>query len=207
MTRPWLAALALSSCLSTAQADPKTHRPGTVRPARGGPVLLDARCPAQEWSGAARVEVGSGVSLLSQQDAHFVSLCLTLPAESLGTIDLYVLPEGASEPHNLHVSAQIGERQKTGGRWPDWTWGNNQGWASPVVPFRGLATEEGKPRLQWGSSEGREIQISRARFAGRHWRFMFELRALGPAREGQVVFPKGAVPDDTATWAVLELGG
>jgi hypothetical protein len=207
MRRPGLAVLALALTLSTVEADPATQGPDIVRPSRGGPVLLDARCPTQEWSAATRVDVGSGVSLLSQQDAHFVSLCLTLPAESLGTIDLYLLPEGASEPHNLHVSAQIGERQKTGGKWPDWTWGNNQGWASPVVPFRGLATEEGKPRLQWGSSEGREIQISRARFTGRRWKFMFELRALGPAREGQVVFPRGALPDDAATWAVLELLG
>ena len=179
--------------------------PVALQPAAGGPILLDGRCEADEWARATRHPASPGREVLLQEDARFVYLCITLPPDSFGTIDLYVLPQGESAPWNLHASAQLGERRRSGQDWPEWTWGNHQGWASPAVPFRGMKDVEGKTRPDFGVVKDREIQIDKERFAGARWKVMFELRALGADRKGSLVFPAGALVDDPATWAVLSL--
>ncbi len=96
-------------------------------------ILLDTRCGDVEWMGAARVSIGDGRELLAIEDATSLYLCIPLPAESYGTMDLYVLPSSGAAPLNLHASAQVGERTKVAEAWPDWTFGNHHGWYSPPV--------------------------------------------------------------------------
>jgi hypothetical protein len=172
----------------------------------GKSILLDNRCDADEWRDAESLPLGEGVTWLRKQDARYVYLCLVLPAGSYGTIDVYLQPADGSAPWNLHASAQLGERQRTEEGWPEaWTWGNQRDWYSPAVPFSGVEQGEKGARATFAALPGREIQIARARFGAGPWRLMFELRALGAARDRSLVHPVGATPDDPSEWDSLPL--
>jgi len=170
------------------------------------PLLLDARCDAAEYAGAARQDLGGGVSLQARHDSHYLVLCLSLPPDSFGSLDLYVRgADGAL--HNLHVSAQIGERTRGPGGWPAWRFGNAQGWYGPPVAFRGLATDaSGRARADFTPSAARELQLPRARFGPGPWRVRVELNALG-AGNTSLVFPAGSTDADPAGWARLHFAG
>jgi hypothetical protein len=170
----------------------------------GRSILLDNRCDPDEWQDAARRDLGEGVVLRFKHDAHHAYLCLTLPPESLGAIDLYLQSDAAQRPWNLHASAQLGEKQRGADGWPpDWTWGNERGWYSPAVPFRGLQSGEHGSHVAFGDIAAREIQLSRVRFGPGPWRLMFELHALGPARSRELRFPAAASIDASADWQEL----
>ena len=127
--------------------------------------LLDGRCGDSEWTGAARTPLGSGVTLLAQDNGAAVLLCLLLPPGSLGTYDLY-LEAGDGTLYNLHSSAQNGERVFAGGAWPEqWHWRNNKGWFGPPVPFAGFDAEpDGSQSVAFAPQESRELEIRKARF-------------------------------------------
>lgn len=129
---------------------------------------------------------GGGISVLLFQDADYVWLCYALPAESYGTLDLVVDSPGLADPVNLHVSAQLGEwradrpdeapQDADSDRW--WT---VHGWWSNAVSWNGLReTDEGtQPNFQ--ASEGRELQLSKARFGRGTWRLGFSIGAVRDA--------------------------
>ena len=172
--------------------------------ASSAPLLLDARCDRAEYRDAARHDFGGGVTLLARHDADFVTLCLTLPSDSLGTMDLYIQGRDGAL-HNLHVSAQLGERTRSTAGWPAWNFGNQRRWYGPAVAFRGFAVgDDGQRRVDFAPSVGREIQIERARFGPGPWRVRFEVRALGADRNGAVIFPAGSTDSDPAGWAQFD---
>jgi hypothetical protein len=193
--------------VSAPPAAPPTAAPPAITLPAGHRVLLDTRCEPAEWSDAARVAVSPVVDLLLKQDAESVFLCLTLPEGSYGTLDLYLQPAAADAPWDLHVSAQVGERQRGPAGWPEWQFGNHHGWFSPAVPLRGSEVVEGHAKLTFTPVAGREVQLERSRFGNGPWRVMLELRALGPAHDGKVVYPPGAAVEQPATWASWTLGG
>ncbi len=172
-------------------------------PARTAPLLLDGLCDAAEWARASRQAIGAGVELLAQQDGDFVYLCLRLPPESLGTFDLFLRPEAGGPLTNLHVSAQVGERELGPDGWPQWRWRNQRGWYGPAVPFAG-STKDGPDFAATGS---RELQLARARFGSGPWRVRLHVHSLGADGRGEATFPAGTNPDDTKGWAVLTLKG
>lgn len=165
------------------------------------PPLLDGQCPAAEWRGAVRTPIGGGVTLLAQEDARAIYLCLELPPSSLGTFDLY-LQDRAGALHNLHSSAQVGERTRTDGAWPAWRFGNHRGWFSPPVPFTGYQGSGDQRLARFGEQASREVAILKSRFElATRWRLMIEVRALGADRLGGVTFPADGVPDRPESWA------
>ena len=186
-------------------AAPPVVAPPTVALPAGHRVLLDARCEPAEWSDAARVAVSPAVDLLLKQDSESVFFCLTLPEGSYGTLDLYLQTAAGEAPWNLHVSAQVGERQRTAAGWPEWQFANHHGWFSPAVPLRGAEVVDGRAKLTFTAVAGREVQLERSRFGSGPWRVMVELRSLGPAHDGSVVYPPGAAVDEPSTWATLLL--
>jgi hypothetical protein len=196
---------ALVAAVPTA-AVPPSAKPPTVALPTGHRVLLDTRCEPAEWSDAVRVVVSPAVELLLKQDAESAFLCLTLPDGSYGTLDLYLQAAPGEAPWDLHVSAQVGERQRGPAGWPEWQFGNHRGWFSPAVPLRGSEVVEGRAKLTFTPVAGREVQLERSRFGSGPWKVMFELRALGPAHDGSVVYPAGAAVDEPATWATWTLG-
>lgn len=177
--------------------------PGRLRPESR--VLLDTRCGDVEWRGAARVPLAPGSELWSLEDPSTLYLCVTLPPESYGTMDLYVLAVGASAPVNLHASAQVGERTKAAEGWPEWTFGNHEGWYSPPVAVTGASVVDGRARMAFSNTAGREVAVLKSKFGPGPWRFMLEVRALGADKQGSLRFPEGASKDDPSTWAVARL--
>lgn len=197
--------VALAAAEPPPAAQPAAAAPPTIALPAGHRVLLDTRCEHAEWSDAARVVVSPAVDLLLKQDSESVFLCLTLPEGSYGTLDLYLQTAAGEAPWNLHVSAQVGERQRGAAGWPEWQFGNHRGWFSPAVPLRGAEVVEGRARLTFTSVAGREVQLERSRFGSGPWRVMLELRSLGPAHDGSAVYPPGAAVDQATTWATLLL--
>jgi hypothetical protein len=161
-----------------------------------GPIMLDARCDEAAWQSAARTDIGGGLSLLSMADAEYVYLCIPLPAESFGSLDLYIAePSGALT--DLHVSAQTGERTRGAEGWPEWRGFNNyRGWYGPPVAFNGYAANGD---VDFAFSPARELQLSRARFGAGPWRIMLEVDAVAPDNR-KVTFPADATADNTASW-------
>lgn len=196
--------IAAAASAAGASAAP-THEisPGRLRPEAR--ILLDTRCGDVEWSGAVRVPIGGDSELLALEDAATVYLCVTLPPESYGTMDLYVWPVGASDPVNLHASAQVGERTRAAEAWPEWTFGNHEGWYSPPVAVTGATVVEGRARMTFSNTSGREVAILKSKFGPGPWRFMLEIRALGDDKQGSLRFPENATVEDMSTWAVARL--
>jgi predicted alpha/beta superfamily hydrolase len=175
--------------------------PGRVDSAEG--VLIDARCDDREWGGAARTPLTETSALLVMHDETSVYLCATLPPESYGTMDLYVMGQGDAFPVNLHASAQVGERRKTADGWPEWTFGNHRSWYSPPVAVTGAQVVDGRARMTFSNVGGREVAIEKRKFGASPWRFMIEIRALGTEKRGSLRFPSTGNPDDASTWSTL----
>lgn len=170
------------------------------------PILLDGRCDEAHWQSATATPIGADVQLLVMANSDYVYLCIPLPAQSLGTLDLFI-GHGAGPPVNLHVSAQTGERTRSAEGWPEWSGFNNyDGWYGPPVAFAGFAQQsDGSRTPTFANSAARELQIERARFTGNEWRIALQLRALNADRNGGLDFPSNADIDDPSTWATLTL--
>jgi hypothetical protein len=192
-------ALALFGAL-TMQAPPSLPVPAT-----NAPSLLDGRCEGDEWRNASRTTIRDGIELLLQQNATQVMLCVPLPPDSYGTMDLYVGSRSVPLPINLHASAQVGERQQTASGWPDWVFGNQRGWYSPPVALARSAVVDGKAQLTFGAVAAREVVIDKEKFGGGPWRMMIEIRALGADKKGSAQFPAGASSTDSAGWAIVSV--
>lgn len=193
----------LLTTLAVGSAPVHEISPGRLRPEAR--ILLDTRCGDVEWSGAARVPIAPGSELWALEDSSTLYLCVTLPPESYGTMDLYVLAVGAGAPVNLHASAQVGERTKAEGAWPEWRFGNHEGWYSPPVAVTGASVVDGRARMTFSNTAGREVAVLKSKFGPGPWRFRLEVRALGADKRGSLRFPEGASNDDPSTWAVARL--
>lgn len=192
-------ALALVSAIGM-QAPPSVPVPTTDAPA-----LLDGRCEGDEWRRASRTPLRDGMELLLQQNATQVMLCVPLPPDSYGTMDLYIGSRSVPIPINLHASAQVGERQRTTTGWPEWSFGNQRGWYSPPVALSRSAVVDGKAQLTFGAVSAREVVIEKNKFGGGPWRLMLEIRALGADKRGTLQFPATAKPDDPDGWAIVSV--
>jgi hypothetical protein len=168
------------------------------------PILLDNQCGEAEWADAAKTDVGQGVTLLAKADEDYVYLCWRLPPESLGTLDFYLIVPGEAS-RNMHVSAQVGDRWLGPDGWSEYAWGEHPGWFGPPVAFSGYETQaDGSRVARFADNPAREIQISRE-ISRAKWFFMFQMRAIGPGRAGELTWPRGGVPEDTRTWVELDL--
>ena len=174
---------------------------GIIAQPSSAPILLDGRCDPAEYAEAESRDLDHGVVLHAVHDAHFVTLCATLPPDSLGTMDLYLQSPAGGPITNLHISAQVGERTYREGQDPPWVWGNQSGWYGPPVAFSGTVRRtDGTPRATFADSTGREIRLSKARFGSGPWKMRMELRALGPGKANVA-----RVPTVEGDWTVLRL--
>jgi hypothetical protein len=174
---------------------------GLMAPPSAAPVLLDGRCDTAEYTRAERRNLDHGVILHAMHDREFITLCAALPADSLGTMDLYLQSPGGGPITNLHISAQVGERTYAKGEDPPWQWGNFQGWYGPPVAFSGTGLRpDGGPYATFADAKGREIRLSKARFGQGPWRMRLELRAIGPGKANEV-----RLPETPGEWITLRL--
>lgn len=174
---------------------------GIIAQPSSDPVLLDGRCEPAEYAKAETRDLDHGVVFHALHDEHFITLCASLPPDSLGTMDLYLQSPEGGPITNLHISAQVGDRTYREGENPDWTWGNHQGWYGPPVAFSGtLRRPDGSPGATFANATGREIRLSKARFGKGPWKMRMELRAVGPGKANTV-----RIPTARGDWTILRL--
>jgi hypothetical protein len=106
--------------------------------------MLDGACSEYENLKAARVMIDTDLTMQVYQDTDYVWLCIALPPQSFGTIDLQISSQGLPAPLNLHVSAQLGEwRADVPGDAPQTAasdkWWNISKWTANPLQFNGMA--------------------------------------------------------------------
>jgi hypothetical protein len=172
---------------------------GSIGAAQAGETaypLLDGRCDEYQRVGAEVIAEDDTISVLLFQDADYVWLCYALPEESYGTLDLVVDSPGLADPINLHVSARLGEWRA--GHRDEGTqesrsdrWWKIHGWWSNAARWNGMRETDEGPRPGFLKSEGRELQLSKARFGRGTWRLNFSIGAVRDAdgEMKQIVLP------------------
>ncbi|MBI4749542.1 MAG: hypothetical protein HY774_13715 [Acidobacteria bacterium] len=105
---------------------------------KGKSVLVDGQVSAGEWDDATEIKISDQITLAAKASGDFIFFAVKYPKPTYFGVDLYV-NSVAGQLVNLHASAKPGERELRDGKWPDWTWWNNQGWmvntSRGVIPF------------------------------------------------------------------------
>jgi hypothetical protein len=164
--------------------------------------LFDGRCSRDEWQAATKIELPALVSvyLMHDQDSFFV--CAKGKAEDYTVIDLYIEHAETGQLHNLHASAQLGERLLTDKAWSESEFWNLEGWGGFWVPYAGNEESEDGMRTKFLKGSHREIQVLRKKFAGNTWNMMIGVSAVN--HEGkygaEFFYPESAVDTDESTW-------
>lgn len=176
------------------------------------PVLLDGTFSVGEWDDALTVE-GGGVTLYLKQEAGHVFIAVGSQGLTSPVTNLFIQPVGG-EIHQLHVSAQLGERvlPSDGSEPPPFTWGFSSLWYANEVRWderrRRQLVDEGMDQGQAQVEtlfpyDGFEFQIRREKFGVSEWRIRVDVPSAG--RE-PLVFPRDTQPGDSTGWLVLNLG-
>lgn len=123
-------------------------------------------------------------------------------AEDYTVIDLYIEHAETGLLHNLHASAQLGERLLTVKEWSKPEYWNLEDWGGFWVPYAGSEEAEDGNRTKFLEGSHREIQVLRRKFTGDTWNMMIAVSAIN--HEGkygaEFFYPKSAVDTDKSTW-------
>ena len=179
----------------------------------GRPVMTDGLLGEGEWGDALSIPVGNSVILyLKEHRGHvFVGLhCGDL--EKPFAANLFLVGSDGSL-HELHVSAQIGERVLAKGEseYPGWVWGYSPGWYANEARWDQSRAEalitEGWSRTEAQREalfpqDGFEFQILRSRFPSEDWIFRLEV-LFSPDYDSPLVFPAGTSGIDPEGWMRL----
>lgn len=168
--------------------------------------LLDGRCAADEWHAATLIELQAKASVYLMHDTESLYVCAKGKPEDYTVIDLYIERAKTGSLHNLHASAQLGERTLTGNQWADFEWWQITDWGGFWVPYAGEEETEDGTRTRFLKGSGRELRILRRKFEGDAWTMMIRLAAIAHPDDPQAKFviPQKAVETNKATWARFE---
>jgi hypothetical protein len=183
--------------MSTGAVAAETH---VTAPHSSTVVMVDGKLSPDEWRDAAKVEVPGVANLYFKQAAGFVFLAVEYTQAESGIVDLYLSP-GDGHIYDLHASAKLGERELSGGKWPDWTWWNNQDWVANV------SRPDSWEKRTFLPTKVREYQILHSRFPASAWRLRFELTPMTAQNQTLpvTIFPAGTSDTSTAGWLMLDL--
>jgi hypothetical protein len=196
----YLAASAVAAFLAVPlQAAPVIH----ADPA--GPILVDGSCEDAVWQAATRHEIGLEATVSFVANNDFLYVCVEAPAKSYANVDLYFL--SGTLLHNLHASAQLGERLKSPSGWPEFQWWNQKGWTANWLAYVGPRTENGRQLPPFRFAPGREFQIARSKFPGTELRLMLHVHELATetGMQGEVRYPARAREEDPQSWTTLHI--
>jgi len=180
----------------------------------GAPVMVDGVFSEGEWDDALMVDVSEAVKLYLKQEKGNVFIGVRCIRLITPVVDLFIQPTG-SEIHQLHASAQIGERVLGGSveEDPPWVWGHSPDWYANEVRWdRGLearlvaeGVSEGEAQYRAVfPSDGFEFQISAAKFESSEWRIRIEVPSA-PDYDRPFVFPPETERRSTDGWLILSL--
>lgn len=198
-----LATLTTLLAAAPAAAQPKIEVP---RVPAAAPILIDGFFAADEWADARVVPVAGSVRLHLKQVGDHVFIGITTGTEIPRPVDLYLQAEDGSI-HQLHASAQIGERHLPATGWsaesPAWRWGNHVDWIANEAKTDSERPQNLPFSARTFPSEGVEYQIRRSRFPGTTWKLRVDVGNF-PGNEGSYRYPERA-DDNPGTWAVVRL--
>jgi hypothetical protein len=127
----------------------------------GTHVLIDGKFGLGEWADARRIASLDSTAIYLKRDAKYLYVAVR-PKGGAFSVDLYFDRRDTRAILDLHASAKLGEREGTFGKWPEWLWWNNRGWAANVVR---VVTFEPREFL---ADEVKEYQIEVGRLRARH---------------------------------------
>ena len=166
--------------------------------------LFDGRCDQDEWKSATKFELPAQTSVYLMHDNDSLYVCAKGKAEDYAVIDIYVEHDKTGYLHNLHASAQLGERIFKGKEWSKSDRWNLKHWSGFWVPYAGrVESEDGlKPKFLKGTH--REMQILRKKFSGDTWNIMISVSGVYQNEKStSFSYPDKAVDTDKSTWATF----
>lgn len=166
------------------------------------PPLFDGRCNKDEWQAATKIELPAQVSVYLMHDENSLFVCAKGKAEDYTVIDLYIEHAATGHLHNLHASAQLGERLLTDKGWSETSHWNLKDWSGFWVPYAGDEDTENGTRTKFLKGSHREVQVLRKKFVGNTWNIMIGVSAV--YHEGkygaEFFYPENAADTDESTW-------
>jgi hypothetical protein len=201
--------LACAGLLS--QAPPTTVR---VPEGKGRPLLIDGIFSPGEWDDALKIQIRPDLQLLLKKNSGFVFLGLKYSPFTLSVVDLFISPDDKTV-HQLHVSAQLGERLLAGvaGMESPFIWGATSDWYANEIRWDAQKAEalmkEGKDagaaqKAALYRYEGFEFQIRQSKFGTDQWLIRLE-SPMAPDWSTPVVFPAATSLASTEGWLKLLL--
>lgn len=204
MSHTLRACLLLAGLLAAmpAAAQPAIEVPRTA----AVPILIDGRFAPDEWSDAKVIRVADSVRLHLKQVGDHVFIGVSTGTSVPRPVDLYIQGEDGAI-HQLHASAQIGERNLPVAGWsgenPAWRWGNHVDWIANEAKLDSERPADAPFSARLFPADGVEYQIRRHRFPGQVWKIRTDVGQFSGS-EISDRFPERA-SDDPTTWAVLRL--
>lgn len=195
------------------QAPPTTVR---VPEGNGRPILIDGIFSLGEWDDALKIQIRPDLQLLVKKNAGFVFLGLKYSPFTLSVVDLFISPDDKTV-HQLHVSAQLGERLLAdalgAGADPPFIWGATSDWYANEIRWDAQKAEalmkEGKDAGEAQKAalyryEGFEFQIRQSKFGTDQWLLRLE-SPMPPDWSTPVVFPMSTSLASIEGWLKLIL--
>jgi hypothetical protein len=185
-----------------------------VPPGVGTPVLTDGVFSDGEWDDAAQLHVNDSITVFFKQQNGHVFIGVLCPELTIPVFDLFFDPRGG-EIHQLHLSAQLGERilneTSEDAEDPAFVWGRTSDWYANEIRWDASELDR---RVAAGADrdaifgevvfpyEGAEFQIKHSKFGGESWRMRLETVWHG-SYDDPHVFPPETSRRDSADWIVL----
>jgi len=164
--------------------------------------LFDGRCDEDEWKSAKKFELPAQTFIYLMHDKHSLYVCAKGKAEDYAVIDIYVKHAKTGYLHNLHASAQLGERIFKGKQWSKSERWNLKDWSGFWVPYAGRVEAEDGLRPKFLKGSHREMQILRKKFPSDTWNMMISISGVYQGKDSSAFsYPEKAVDTDGSTWA------
>ncbi|MFC1661653.1 hypothetical protein ACFL3S_09415 [Gemmatimonadota bacterium] len=172
--------------------------------------MTDGLLDQEEWADASRLSLSDSVELRLKEYRGHVFIGLVF--RGLGrpfVANLFVQP-GDRKIHQLHASAQIGERILSPGEGddPPFVWGYSPGWYANEVRWVNAKTQsltesgadpDEAQRESLFPYDGFEFELLRSRFEGSEWLLRVDVLAY-PDYHTPIVFPAGTTRKNTEGW-------
>ncbi len=214
-----LLSILIMNCKNESRVIMQNDQIGTVHLFNTGkvPVLTDGIFSNGEWEDAVSVHVHESVDLLFKRIEDYIFIGIKCRDFVGPSIDLYVT-DGSGLIHQLHISAQLGERvisprsEKNGE--PKFKWGYTKDWYANEVRWdeyklQHIMKMENKTRIEAFSEsaykfEGVEMQIRQSKFQVSEWLLRLEIW-YPPVFKTPFIFPEASSTEDTDNWIRLKL--
>lgn len=181
-------------------------------------VVTDGQIEPGEWSDAKQVVLSQpdSVYLYVKQNDGFIFIAIKTPFKMIPWVDIY-LDYDDNYIHNLHSSAQLGERILKDTAWndqsPAFHFGNSDQWYANEQRFDRIKAQElisanpnrDRNTMQWETTfpyDGFEYILKKSRFNKPKWKLRIEVKTQMPGYHS-VLWPANADLKNSKSWSTL----